>query len=95
MFLTDNPKAMNPRLSTNEKAITKRRNSETKSKTLLIYIKKRIGKTEDLYKIPISFSVSLISCLLIIIRNFRLVRKDLVYTTKFMLIPSSIMYLKS
>lgn len=95
MSLIKNPKTINPRSSTNEKAITKGQNSEIESKTLLMYIIKKIGKARDLYRIPVSISFFLFLCPSIIIWIFRLIRKDFVYATKFLLISSSIIRLKS
>ena len=58
MFLTKDPKTMNLRLSINEKTVTEGQNSETESKTPLMYIRKRIGKAENLCGIPASISLS-------------------------------------
>ena len=94
-FLTKDFIAMNPRLSINKRAVTKRQNSKTKSKNLLMYIRKRIDEAEDLYEILVSISFFLFSCLSIIIYIFRSVKKNLVYATKFPLISSLIIYPKS
>lgn len=67
MFLIEDSEPMNLRSSSNEKTITEKQNSETKLKTSLIYIKKRINKMRDLYAIRVSISFSLFSCPSIII----------------------------
>lgn len=46
---------------------------ETLLKTLLIYIKKRIGETEKLCEIPVFISLSLLACALITSYTFRFV----------------------
>lgn len=58
---------MNPRSLTNEITVIKEQDFEIESKTLLMYIRKRIEKVRDCCKMPISFSFSLLGCLSIII----------------------------
>ena len=67
IFLTKNFKAINFGISTNKKAIIEEQNFETKSKTLLIYIRKRISLVENLYGISVSISLFLFLCLSLII----------------------------
>lgn len=56
-------KAINPKLSTNNKDITTRLFSATMSNTPLIYIKKRTDNTGDPYNgIPVSIFLCLLSC---------------------------------
>ena len=59
MFLIETLEIRNPRLLINEKAITKVQNFKTKSKTILIYIRKSIGKVENSCEISASFFLSL------------------------------------
>lgn len=67
IFLIENPKTINLRLSTNEKDVTRKQNSETESKTPLMNIKKKIGKARNLCGIPVSIFLSLFLCLSITI----------------------------
>lgn len=59
MFLTKSLEAKNLRSSSNERDVTKVQDSETKLKTLLIYIKKKISEVGDPCEILISIFLSL------------------------------------
>lgn len=91
VFLTQDYKVINLRLLTNKKKISKKIDCKTESKTVLIYIKKKIGKMRDLSLISVFISLSLFSYLLIIIWIFQLVRKNPIQSTRFLLISSIFM----
>lgn len=80
--VTDVPKAINPRSSANDKDVTVRLFSIIVSNTPLIYIRKKMGETDDPWEMPVSISLSLLSYLLMTNWISRSVKKDLVYATR-------------
>lgn len=95
IFLTKNLEIINLKSSINERDIIKGQNFEIISKTLLMYIKKRIDKVKDLYKTPVFISLSLFLYLSIKIRIFESKRKNLIYTIKSWSISSLIICLRN
>lgn len=87
---TELPEAMNPNMSIEGKKLTTGLVFATSPKIPLIYIKS-IGEIGDPCGIPVSTSLSLLSCLSITSCTFQSVKNELVHVTRSPSITSSIM----